>query len=375
MVIIGLTIVLLLVLTLPFLFKQVEHNLEVFLFVMGLAAALISGVLGLKLAEKALVEPILLTTAVFVAGILFKFSQKKIKGWISRILKHISFKVFVFLLVVILGLLSSVITAIIASLVLVEVVNALPISRKQKINLDIIACFSIGLGAALTPIGEPLATIAISKMEQNFTFLLTLLGPLIIPGIVGLGILGAFFVKQDGAPAAARETTSASQSHTNEKKEDQGHGAAETGEGWSPDAFFLADEIPEKETYLEVITRALKVYLFVMALVLLGEGFKPVIDRYVLGLSVPVLYWLNMVSAVLDNATLTAAEISIKMSALQVKSILMGLLISGGMLIPGNIPNIISAGKLRIGSKEWAKLGVPLGLVIMVIYFVILEVI
>ncbi|MCL4514042.1 MAG: DUF1646 domain-containing protein [Firmicutes bacterium] len=373
--IIGLTIVLLLVLTLPFLFKQVEHNLEVFLFVMGLAAALISGVLGLKLAEKALVEPILLTTAVFVAGILFKFSQKKIKGWIGRILKHISFKVFVFLLVVILGLLSSVITAIIASLVLVEVVNALPISRKQKINLDIIACFSIGLGAALTPIGEPLATIAISKMEQNFTFLLTLLGPSIIPGIVGLGILGAFFVKQDGAPAAARETGSASQSPTNEKKGDQGHGAAKTGEGWSPDAFFLADEIPEKETYLEVITRAIKVYLFVMALVLLGEGFKPVIDRYVLGLSVPVLYWLNTVSAVLDNATLTAAEISIKMSALQVKSILMGLLISGGMLIPGNIPNIISAGKLRIGSKEWAKLGVPLGLVIMVIYFVILEVI
>ncbi len=29
------------------------------------------------------------------------------------------------------------------------------------------------------------------------------------------------------------------------------------------------------------------------------------------------------------------------------------------MLIPGNIPNIISAGKLGITSKEWARLGVP----------------
>ena len=48
----------------------------------------------------------------------------------------------------------------------------------------------------------------------------------------------------------------------------------------------------------------------------------------------------------------------------------MGLLIAGGMLIPGNIPNIISAGKLGISSKEWAKLGVPLGLVLMAIYFV-----
>lgn len=50
----------------------------------------------------------------------------------------------------------------------------------------------------------------------------------------------------------------------------------------------------------------------------------------------------------------------------------MGLLIAGGMLIPGNIPNIISVGKLGITSKEWAKLGVPLSVVIMVVYFVVL---
>ena len=50
----------------------------------------------------------------------------------------------------------------------------------------------------------------------------------------------------------------------------------------------------------------------------------------------------------------------------------MGLLISGGMMIPGNIPNIISAGKLKIKSSEWIKLGVPLGLVIMIVYYVIL---
>jgi len=33
----------------------------------------------------------------------------------------------------------------------------------------------------------------------------------------------------------------------------------------------------------------------------------------------------------------------------------MGLLISGGMLIQGNIPNIIAAGKMGITSKEWAR--------------------
>jgi len=81
---------------------------------------------------------------------------------------------------------------------------------------------------------------------------------------------------------------------------------------------------------------------------------------------------VNMISAILDNATLAAAEISAKMTAQQIQAILMGLLISGGMLIPGNIPNIVSASKLKIGSREWARLGVPFGLALMIIYFVVL---
>ncbi len=120
----------------------------------------------------------------------------------------------------------------------------------------------------------------------------------------------------------------------------------------------------------DVGVRALKVYVFVMALLLLGSGMKVVIDKYLLDVSPQILYWINMISAVLDNATLTAAEISPAMSQIQINSVLMGLLIAGGMLIPGNIPNIISAGKLGITSKEWARLGVPLGLITMAIYFV-----
>ena len=59
------------------------------------------------------------------------------------------------------------------------------------------------------------------------------------------------------------------------------------------------------------------------------------------------------------------------MTQSQITAALMGLLISGGMLIPGNIPNIISAGKLGITSGEWARLGVPLGLVLNAVYFVL----
>ena len=126
------------------------------------------------------------------------------------------------------------------------------------------------------------------------------------------------------------------------------------------------------ETLKDVIMRAVKVYVFIMALTFLGDGFKPIIFEYFTQIPSTVLFWVNMVSAILDNATLAAAEIGPTMSELQIKSILMGLLIAGGMLIPGNIPNIISAGKLGITSKEWARLGVPMGLVSMAIYFVII---
>jgi predicted cation transporter len=69
---------------------------------------------------------------------------------------------------------------------------------------------------------------------------------------------------------------------------------------------------------------------------------------------------------------LAAAEIGPSLTELQIKSSLLGLLIAGGMLIPGNIPNIIAAHALRITSTEWARLGVPLGFALMLITMVLL---
>ncbi|HAF0292625.1 TPA: DUF1646 domain-containing protein, partial [Salmonella enterica subsp. enterica serovar Typhimurium var. 5-] len=104
----------------------------------------------------------------------------------------------------------------------------------------------------------------------------------------------------------------------------------------------------------------------------LGHGFEPFIHEYVIGLPPSLLYWINMISAILDNATLAAAEISPEMDSETIRAVLLGLIISGGMLIPGNIPNIISAGKLNITSKEWASFGVPVGLATMLLYFLVL---
>ncbi|MEK9145311.1 MAG: DUF1646 family protein, partial [Elusimicrobiota bacterium] len=129
----------------------------------------------------------------------------------------------------------------------------------------------------------------------------------------------------------------------------------------------------EPETVRAIAGRAGKVYVFVAALVLLGHGSTPIVDRYLLSMPQGLLFWVNMVSAVLDNATLAAAEISPRMGASQIEYILLGLLISGGMLIPGNIPNIICAKKLGITSREWGTFAAPLGLGLMGLCFLLLQ--
>jgi predicted cation transporter len=362
---IGLFIIFLIVLIGPFKIKIIEQNLEVFLFICGILALTISGFAHLvdatgtvietgwriAIITEALVAPLYISNSyhipigivqvVLVVGLIIYKWHKPIHGAIRTMTEKLSLKVMAFILIAVLGLFSSVISAILAAIILVEMVNALPLARKSKVDLTVIACFSIGLGAALTPLGEPLSTIAISKLSgppyfATFPYLIQQLAIYIVPGIIAYGIVGMFFLgKVD--------------------PKDQGMKAEDY-----------------KETLKDVIMRAVKVYVFIMALVFLGDGFKPIIFEYIAHMPPEALYWINTVSAILDNATLTAAEIGPSFSQLQINAALLGLLIAGGMLIPGNIPNIISAGKLGITSKEWARLGVPLGFVTMVIYFVIL---
>lgn len=336
----GLFGIFLLVLLCPFFIKKVEEQLEAFLFVMGVSAVTIANAWHMELVMEAIEEPIIkgIVPAVLIAGLIFYYGRSYAKRIMDVLLDKIPLKILVFIIVVVLGLAASLITAIIAALVLVEVVSLMPIDRKTKINLTIVACFSIGIGAALTPVGEPLSTIAITKLQgppyhAGFTFLLDTVGMYIIPGILAFGVLSTIVV---GKKTTEREI----------------------------DVFAKGGE-----TLRDVVMRGAKVYLFVMALLLLGSGFKIIIDTYLIHIPAMILYWVNMSSAVLDNATLTAAEIGPSMEIGQIKAILMGLLVSGGMLIPGNIPNIISANKLGITSKEWARTGVPIGLVAMLVYF------
>lgn len=342
LIIAGLSVIMGLTLVLPFSVKRVEDDLEAFLFVMGLGAVSISGLWSMHLIGEALKEPLAITAAVGIVGWLFREVRGRLRGWLDLLTKKLGLGGAIFVIVLILGLGSSVFTAIVAAIMLAEVVTLLKLNREFEIKLTVYACYAIGLGAALTPLGEPLSTIVVSKLKgpphyADFFYLLRLIGLWVVPGVLLCAAMAA-----RGARAAR----------------------AEKG-GLHEDAH---------DSNKVILVRAVKVYIFVMALIFLGAGLTPLAERFVARMPTWLLYWVNSVSAILDNATLAAAEIAPVMTDRQIVFILMGLLIAGGMLIPGNIPNIVSSAKLGIKSREWAKAALPFGGALMLVYFILLTI-
>ena len=319
----------------PFLFKKVEEELELFLFICGAAAVTVSGLWSGHLITEALKEPLLISIAVLVLGFLFKRFGGRLHFWLHRAEEKTGPKWFLFLLVLILAITSSLITAIIAALIGAEVIKGLRLSEKQMVRLTVYLCFAIGLGAVLTPVGEPLSTIVVARLraepyQAGFFFLLQLLGLWILPGLFFFAALASTLGQTpltDGTRATSADTNA------------------------------------------EVLGRAGKVYLFVAALILLGEGLKPLAQRTIGQLSRAALYWINTLSAVLDNATLASIEIQPTLPQDTLVFLLVSLVVAGGLLIPGNIPNIICASKLEIKSRLWARTALPIGLGLMAAYF------
>ncbi len=336
------------VLVLPFILKVIEHNLEIFFLVMGILAVTISCLWDTDLILRALKAPVIISTipigifqVVLVFGILAYYFNDKFTQSVKWLAIKLGIGNLAFLMILIFGFISSLISVIVSAVLISEIIRCLPLEKGSRVKLTVVTCFSCGLGAVLTPLGEPLSTILVQKLagppfNAGFLFPFEHFYFYIIPGVVALALLGAIWLRK-----------------------------TETGN--TP-----ASEDPQPEKLRSVIFRAIKVYLFVAALVLLGEGLKPLVLWYLIKVPAFALFWINCISAVLDNATLTAVEVSSTMSLSKIISIIMGLLVAGGMLIPGNIPNIVAAGRLKIGMKEWARIGVPIGIILLIAYFIVL---
>src|SRR3989339_536930 len=227
--------ILVLVLMLPLLFKKIEEALEIFLLIMGVVTITVTSQWSAHLIKEILLEPVKITIAVFLAGLIFRVVQKPLEKNISIVADKLGVKMFIFLLVVGLGLLSSVFTAIIAALILVEIINL-----------------------------------------NNLWYF-------ILPAIIFIGFIASKVVGIDNGPKDIQ------------KQE-------------------------KHENLANILYRSLKVYIFVAGLVCLGVGLKPLIDQYLSNTSIYVLYWINVSSAFLDNATLGAAEIGPSLSLPQIKT-------------------------------------------------------
>jgi predicted cation transporter len=337
----SLALIMALVLLLPFSVKRVEEELEIFLLIMGCAAMTVSGAWNLHIVKESLVEPVKIAAAVLLAGFMFRAGRSRIEGMIERLERLIGLKHSLFALIVLLGFLSSLLTAIIAALILCEIIYHLRLDRPTRIRAAVYACYAIGLGAALTPLGEPLSTIVTAKLQGPphnavFFWLAGLLFLWVTPAIIAVAALAAYW-----RPLGRENVIGTS-----------------------------ADITPDSNKVMFV--RGVKVYFFVVALVYLGEGLSPIADKLIPALKGWQLYWLGITSAALDNATLAAAGIVPSMGREQIRSFTLSLLVSGGILIPGNIPNIISAAKLGIKSREWAKAAMPAGVALLIIYFLAL---
>ena len=328
--ILGLTFVQAAMLIGPIFIRPIERHIELFFLSLGVLTTLLTGRFGWSLIRSAATEPIALTGAVLVFGAVGKLTRSAFDRSIQRMRRVMPVRLLYLLLIGTLGLLSTVVTAVVAALLLVEAITLLKIDRESEVAVVVLACFAIGLGSGLTPTGGPLGAIAISALDVDFWYLVQLLWPFVLAGILIVSLLGTVVV-----PVSAKSL------HVSRLE----------------------------ERWPDILMRAIRIYAFVAGLVGLSWGLRPLVTAYVDRAPQTILFWLNSVSAIVDNAALTAAELSPALGHAQQRAALMGLLISGGMLIPGNIPNIVAANRLGISSREWARIGLITGLPLMALCY------
>ena len=331
------TLVIIVVLLGPVLVRPIERNVELFFLLIGLLTAAAMGRFNMTLVRGALYEPLSFTLAVLVFGGAFRFSKAYLDELFGAALQQLNPRILCFGLAIILGALAPFITPVVSALVFVEAVALLRCDRAAEIAATVFACFAIGIGAGLTPLGLPGIAVVLRSLHADFWYLTNLLGPFAAVGIVLAAAPILLLPFDRGLPLT---------------------------------------EIRAEDSWQTVLlVRPGRVYVFIAGLVALSDGLRPVVNEYVHRVPDGLLFWLNTLSAVVNNSTLAVIEISPSMSISQQRAALLGLLISGGALITGNIPNIVAASRLRISSREWARVGVGLAAVLLSLCFVVLLVI
>ena len=324
----------------PLKSKWVENHLELFLLMVGAAAVTISGMWSKEFIYDALNSPVNVAFIVLVVSIIFNYYSRYIFRVLFVLFRFFEPKYSFAILVFLLGITSSVFSVTVAALILAEVLQVVNLEREQTVKVTVYACYAIGLGAVLLPLAEPLGLVIYKELaagphQADFFFVLKHFFWWIMPAISLMALAAGYTVRNANAQVEL---------HIREDKEDT----------------------------RSMLRRTWHIYLFAAALTLISTGLRPFADATIARLSGKILFWANSVSVIIDNATLAAIEITPDVTIPNLMYMVIGLAAFGSMLIQGNLPNIVAAEKLGIKSREWARVAVPTGLVLMSGYFVAL---
>ncbi|HUO05860.1 MAG TPA: DUF1646 family protein [Candidatus Binataceae bacterium] len=319
----------------PVLTIRIERNLELYCLSLGVLATIIGPGFTVPLIISAMRVPAGICAAVIAAAVVFGLVRADLDAAIRVLEMRVPRPALTAAAIFAIAALASVVTVIVGALLLVEVIAILRFDDERRVRVTVAGCFAIGMGSALTPLGGPLATLAAHGLKMDFFGLMYLLAPWVIPGVIAASIAAGVFAR--GGKMLPREGTLVFRSNR------------------------------------DIIVQACKVFAFIAGLVLISNAYGELVGVMVARFSNAALYVGNTVSMALENSTLVALEIH-NMNPSRARMAIISLLVSGGILIPGNIANIISAGSLRIRSGEWARTGVPMGIALLSVYFVLLQI-
>lgn len=324
----------------PLASKWVENHLELFLLAVGAAAVTVINGWSTGFIYQTLNAPVNVAFIVLVVSVIFNYYSRYIFRILFILFRYLEPRYSFAVLVCVLGITSSIFSVTVAALVLAEVLQVVNLERDQTVKVTVYACYAIGMGAVLLPLAEPLGLVIYNELasgphQADFFFMLKHFFWWIVPGISLMALAAGYTV---------RHANTQVQLHIREDKED----------------------------YKSMLRRTWHIYMFVAALHLISTGLRPFAQSTIAHLSGKILFWANSVSVIIDNATLAAIEVTPTVTLPNLMYMVIGLAAFGSMLIQGNLPNIVAAEKLGIKSREWARVAVPAGLVLMTGYFVAL---
>src|SRR5271155_3645230 len=126
----------------PIAVAKIEHNIELYCLALGVRAPLLSNGFTRELILEALHEPVAISVAVIVAALLFGWARPGLDRVFRRLRRRVSRPVLTGASIFVIACVSSVITAIVGALVLIEVIGLLHFAGEKRVRVTVAGCFA-----------------------------------------------------------------------------------------------------------------------------------------------------------------------------------------------------------------------------------------